>query len=333
MKKILLDPAKPFYKANLHCHSTLSDGIMSPERLKDFYGANGYSILAITDHEHLINNSHLNDENFLTITAAEMAIKEFADVSTLVKHDMKVCHLNFYARRPDMIDTPCYNSVYDHYVNDLNRHLIVHSCGEYERKYSAEAICEMIRIANEKGFLVSYNHPGWSLENATDYLGYKGIWGVEIYNHSVYNKGQWEYYITAYDDFLRSGQRIACTANDDNHGEGSVCGGWTMINADRLEYGAVIEAMEQHRLYASTGPIIHGLYVEGDKAVLRFEKGTYAVMSTKGRRVEKKMANVPGGVSEVSFTILRDKDIYIRFDVVDEHGCRANTCAYFIDQL
>ena len=32
-------------------------------------------------------------------------------------------------------------------------------------------------------------------------------------------------------------------------------------------------------------------------------------------------------------TILRDKDIYIRFDVVDEHGCRANTCAYYIDEL
>lgn len=334
MKKILLDPAKPFFRANLHCHSTLSDGIMSPERLKAVYKANGYSILAITDHEHIIDFSYLNDPSFLTITSAEMAIKEIAHMSTTVKHDMKVCHLNFYARRPDMIDTPCYSSVYDHYINDENRHLIVHSEGEYEREYSAAGITEMIRIANEKGFLVSYNHPRWSLENATDYLGYKGIWAVEIYNTDSHALGGlYDYDINTYDDFLRDGQRIACTANDDNHVEQDVCGGWTMINADRLEYDAVIEAMEQHRLYASTGPVIRELYVEGNTAYLSFEKGVFATMSTRGRRAEKKMATVPDGVSQVSFRILPDKDGYIRFDVVDQYGRRANTCAYFIDEL
>lgn len=333
MKKILLDSSKPFFKANLHCHSTLSDGIMSPEQLKSVYKANGYAVLAITDHEHIIDFSYLNDPDFLTITSTELAVKEIAHMSTNDKHDMKVCHLNLYARRPGMIDTPCYSSVYDHYVNDLNRHLIVHTEGEYEREYSHEGISEIIRIANEKGFLVSYNHPGWSLENARDYLGYKGIWAVEIYNWDSAVTGRHEYYINAYDDFLRDGQRIACTANDDNHSERDICGGWNMINADALDYGAVIEAMEQHRLYASTGPVIHELYVEGDTAYLAFSKGAYATMSTKGRRVEQRMATVPDGISYVSFRILRDKDVYIRFNVVDAQGRWANTCAYFIDEL
>ena len=106
-----------------------------------------------------------------------------------------------------------------------------------------------------------------------------------------------------------------------------------MINADSLDYDAVIEAMEQRRMYASTGPIIHELYVEGDTAYLAFEKGAYATMSTKGRRVEKRMATVPDGISYVSFKILRDKDVYIRFNVVDQQGRWANTCAYFIDEL
>ena len=334
MKKILLDSSKPFFKANLHCHSTMSDGSMTPERLKAVYKANGYSILAITDHEHLLDFSYLNDGTFLTITSAEMAIKEIAHMSTLDKHDMKVCHLNFYARRPDMIDTPCYSSVYDHYINDENRDLIVHSEGEYEREYSAEGISEMIRIANEKGFLVSYNHPRWSLENATDYLGYRGLWAVEIFNTDCNDRsGLYEYDINTYDDFLRDGQRVVCLANDDNHNEYDVCGGWSMINADSLDYDAVISAMEQKRLYASTGPVIHELYVEGDSAYLTFEKGAFATISTKGRRVQKKPANAPGGVSQVSFNILRDKDIYIRFDVVDRYGRRANTCAYFIDEI
>ena len=34
MKHILLDDAKPYFKANMHCHSVNSDGKMTPEELK-----------------------------------------------------------------------------------------------------------------------------------------------------------------------------------------------------------------------------------------------------------------------------------------------------------
>jgi hypothetical protein len=36
-KKILLDSSKNFYKGNMHCHSTLSDGDMTPSELKEAY--------------------------------------------------------------------------------------------------------------------------------------------------------------------------------------------------------------------------------------------------------------------------------------------------------
>lgn len=48
MKKVLLDSTKNYYKANLHCHSTNSDGKLSPEEVKALYKANGYSIVAYT---------------------------------------------------------------------------------------------------------------------------------------------------------------------------------------------------------------------------------------------------------------------------------------------
>ena len=75
MKKVLLTSQKAFYKGNMHCHSTLSDGKMTPEELKEHYKKHGYSFLAITDHEHVNNNSYLDDEEFITITSAEIAIK------------------------------------------------------------------------------------------------------------------------------------------------------------------------------------------------------------------------------------------------------------------
>ena len=53
MRRVLIDDRLNFYKGNMHCHSTLSDGALSPEELKDAYKNKGYSFIAITDHDRL----------------------------------------------------------------------------------------------------------------------------------------------------------------------------------------------------------------------------------------------------------------------------------------
>ena len=333
MKKVLLDGNKKFFKANMHCHSTLSDGKLTVEELKEHYKKNGYSIIAFSDHEHLIDNSHLNDEDFLSITACELAIKEIAELSTLQKRDMKCCHFNLYAKEPGNIDTPCYSSIYDHFKKNIDESIIVHSCGEYERSYSTEGMNEIIRIAKEKGFLVSYNHPRWSLESPADYLRYKGLWAVEIYNTSVAMKGLSDNEVHVYEYFLKEGERMACVMGDDNHGEASMCGAWTMMNADKLDYKSVITAMEHHDLYASTGPEIKDLYIEDEKAYMTFAKGTHAIMVMNGRTAYKKMAENPDGTNTVCFDIPMDGYTWFRFEVVDAAGEKANTCAYFYDEI
>ena len=330
MKKVLLDSNKNYYKANLHCHSTNSDGVMTPEEVKAHYKANGYSIVAYTDHEHLIDNSYLNDEGFLAITSCEIAIKDGpAEVRPSLNHGMKVCHLNLYAKDPKNVDTPCYNPLFDYHGSEEAMAKVYYTCEPYDRIYSHEGISEIIRIANDKGFLVCYNHPVWSLESAVDYLGYKGLWASEIYNYCSSVEGRFEYDIHTYEEFLRSGQKIACLSTDDSHSAKTACGGWVMINADKLDYATIIDAMEKHNLYASMGPVINELYIEDNKAFLTFENGEYAVMSTRGRRISKKIAENPDGENKVEFEIL-PTDGYIRFDVVDKYGKRANTCAYFI---
>ena len=54
MNKYLLGGKGQFYKANLHCHTDLSDGFLTPEEVKALYKAHGYSIVAFTDHDILI---------------------------------------------------------------------------------------------------------------------------------------------------------------------------------------------------------------------------------------------------------------------------------------
>ena len=67
MKKYLITKTGNFYKANLHCHTNLSDAILSPEEIKREYKARGYSIVAYTDHDVLIPHNDLRDENFLPL--------------------------------------------------------------------------------------------------------------------------------------------------------------------------------------------------------------------------------------------------------------------------
>ena len=49
----LLQQGKPFYRGNLHCHTTKSDGAWSPEQVIQTYQEMGYDFLAITDHRRV----------------------------------------------------------------------------------------------------------------------------------------------------------------------------------------------------------------------------------------------------------------------------------------
>lgn len=327
--KILLNQDKPFFKANLHCHSTYSDGKQTVEELKQAYMEQGYSIIAFTDHEHLIDNSRLTDENFLAITACELAIKEFPNQSTLVNHSMRVCHLNFYALDPHNTLTPCYSAIYDHYGNEEARALIRFE-KEYERHNTAEGINEMIKIGNEKGFIVSYNHPTWSLENATHYLQYENIFAVEIYNHGCTLTGRCtdEH---VFDDFLRTGKKVFCTATDDNHNLNDRFGGWTQINAEKLEYGAIMSALQKGKFYASTGPQIFSLVLDNDEVEIKTSPCVKISVSTQGRRAQAVCAKEGETVTCARFKLLKS-DGYFRLRVTDERGNNAYTQAYYLDE-
>lgn len=325
--QILLDEKKPYYKANLHCHSILSDGKMTVEELKTAYMQQGYSVVAFTDHEHLIDNSYLNDENFLAITACEVAIKEFPEQSTLVNMAMRVCHLNFYALDPHNTITPCYEKVYDHYVNEHNAHLIRYE-KEYKRRYDKDGVNEMIRIANEQGFIVSYNHPTWSLEDASRYLQYENLWAVEIHNTSCAKVGM----LTdehALDDFLRADKPIFCTAADDNHQKADMFGGWVQINAPALTYANIMTALQKGNFYASTGVDVYSLVRDGNEVTIRTSPCKQITLTTKGRRVSTVRAEENETICQATFA-LRKTDGHFRIRVTDEKGRSAYTQAYSI---
>ena len=74
----LLPEEGNFYKANLHCHTVISDGDLTPEQVKEAYMEQGYSIVAFTDHNKYCKHEELDEEGFLSIAAYEANIDQFA---------------------------------------------------------------------------------------------------------------------------------------------------------------------------------------------------------------------------------------------------------------
>ena len=62
MKKHLFPEGRAFYKANLHCHTVISDGKKTPEEIKAMYKKEGYDAVAFTDHEALILHDDLSHD-------------------------------------------------------------------------------------------------------------------------------------------------------------------------------------------------------------------------------------------------------------------------------
>lgn len=331
--KIYLLPNKKCYKANLHCHSSLSDGDMSAEELKEIYKSNGYQILAYTDHEILVPHTELNDEDFLALTGYEIQI--FADME-LPKKLRRVIHLNLYPKDQNNNVMPFCN------LEDIMRldklpdisKAVYEGEGNDYKEYSVKGINAIIEKAVLKDFIVSHNHPTWSKEDASIYTNLNGLFAVEIYNHDACIAGHDTYCPYIYEEILRSGQRIGCIATDDTHRMEDLFGGMTYIYADSLTQEAVILALKRGDFYASRGPIIKELWYEDGLFHIECSPAKSIVISNSHRR-DPKISVVHSEHSDIThaqFPIC-ELDQFIRFTVTDSDGNTANTRGYWRDEF
>ena len=335
MKKYFIDPAKKQYKANLHCHSNMSDGKFTPSQLKEGYKSHGYSILAITDHECPSNHSDLNDENFLLITGYEAYIRP----SKICKYDLyqPEIHINLFAKQPDNVNYICYNTVYCKYLNPLE-HIKLKKVGSQKtREYTVEYINEFIKTAVDNGYLVSYNHPVWSMESEDRILAYENIFSLEIDNYGSWQANRLEHCGDLYDKMLRMGKRIFCHGADDNHNfsltfeNSDSFGAFTMIMADSLDYNSVISAMETGNMYSSTGPEIHEISADGNKIHIKCSPAECVILHDGGKG-PKRVESYDCDVTEADFT-LSDQADFFRISVIDSKGKIASSRGFFRNEL
>lgn len=334
MKKILLNSRLNKYKSNLHCHSTVSDGGLTPAEIKKLYMENGYSVIAYTDHDVFIAHDELTDDNFLALHGYEM---EFCG-------DNKTCHICLIQRDPDNMQQIFWHRskyLFGNAPQNVHKVCFDESQPDFERTFSPECISKVMRKGRECGFFITYNHPTWSLENFNDYMNYDGMHAMEIFNYGCYVEGHEEYNARVYDDMLRGGKKIYCISTDDNHNASSFessnndsCGGFTVIFADELSYTKIMDALFDGNFYSSQGPEIYELTYEDKSVHIKCSPAQKIIFTTNLHGGSVSTENKTGAelVNEAIFTVSED-DTYLRITVIDENGKIANTNAYQTEDL
>lgn len=335
MIKYLLPKDGIYYKANLHMHTTISDGTMSPEETKDLYVKQGYSIVAFTDHEVMLPHIDLSDENFLAITSTEISMN--FPKGPLFQYN-KCYHLNIYSKDP-------FRNVYSTFNKKLmwleNSYDYISSEQlkiEYERFYSIQSVNEIIKKAKEEGCIVSLNHPVWSLQSYPDYIDLKGLWGIEWHNTGCIKDGYKDSF-QPIDDLCRLGEKVFPIATDDAHKIADCFGGWVMIKAEKLQYDRVFSALEKGCFYSSTKPEIYELYIENGLININTSKCKTIELNTErrvsivvtGENITNAKIDISSYLDECKRNINHHQ--YIRITVIDEDGFKAHTRAYFLEEL
>lgn len=339
MKQYLLPQNGKFYKANLHRHTIISDGTLTPQEVKEAYLEKGFSIVAYTDHEMIVDHSDLEDENFLPITAYELSLNSTGDLR--FGTNVPTYHLNFYAKDKHNTVLPCFNEDYiwptnaKNYITDEMRKT------KYDFKYSVECVNDIIEKVTSAGFLACYNHPVWSLHSYPDYAELKGLWGVEWCNY-LSTCGGYPDTIQPIDDLLRMGKRVFPIATDDAHSLNGAFGGWVMVKAEKLEYSTVMNALERGDLYSSMGPEIKELYFEDGIVHVETNEVRQIMLTTerrfsrmqKGENITSAKFDLNAYLNETRQTTeINESRAYFRITVTDKDGNNAHSRAYFVDEL
>ncbi len=323
------------YKANLHSHSTFSDGVLTPEELKQLYKRHGYSVLAYTDHRAYYTHEELADESFLPIAGYELNFNRRNDKGMT----LKTCHINALARDP-MKAVPI----------------------EGEGAYDPGTINDAIRRLRENGFIVNLNHPAWSTQTPEEVLELHGFTALEVLNSGC----SWTYHSPEsqlhYEACLKTGRKILALYTDDNHASchnfspgykgayadgvktfppeattqipaQDCCRAYTMIYAPKLEYAAVMDALVEGRYYCSSGPEIHAYYIEDDRICLDCSPVTAVFLKSMAWALSASLMDIEGRIIHAEFDLKRLKENgegFFRVELMDKEGRTACTNPYYI---
>ncbi len=306
-KVYLLPESGNLYKANLHCHTTESDGKFTPEQIKQMYLERGYHAVAYTDHQVCVPHNDLTDKEFVALSGIEIAF------GIRQKSSVHICGIS---RDPDaVLEIPNYP------LDDIVK------------------MNEGIDLLNEKNYITTLNHPRWS-GMSTEALAMIGnVANIEVLNGYEAVQDGYGSSDACYEIELRRGRKVRPIATDDSHTaqNGGASGleyfrGFTVIKAPCLTYDALISALDSGAFFASTGPMIKNLWIED--GYLNIECTPVCGVYVHGHLYSHRAALIDGADSiehariNISDTFATSDYLFVQ--IVDSSGGRAWSAPHYL---
>jgi len=272
-----------WHKANLHTHTTTSDGDASLEQRVRQYRERGYQILAITDHDRTNEVEAYSTKGFLVLNGME-------------------------------VHAPCPGHFEPYHIVCLNV-----PCGfQIADDTDANTIVELVSTVGGESIVA---HPYWSGLSSNHLLAVRGQIAIEVYNATCTKRGK-GFSSVHWDELLNQGQIIPAVAVDDTHRGRDIFMGWTMIKAKSLTVAAVMQALRTGCYYSSCGPVIKDLRIEDGRVRLQCSPAVAVHFVCRSHLGRSLYADGGEKITHPEFT-LRDGARFVRVEVVDERGGRA----------
>jgi hypothetical protein len=298
-----------FWRGNLHTHSHLSDGALSPEQVVAAYKDAGYDFVQLSDHFlerfgwPIADTRRWRSNNFTTLIGAEIhaPATRIGELWHIVATGLP---LDFATPTPD------------------------------------ETGPRLAARARAQGAFVAIAHPAWSQLTIEDGRALAAAHAVEIYNHGSAvetDRGDGFYLL---DQLLNEGRRLTGIATDDahfRHGDYDAFGGFVEVKADTLEPEALLEALKAGHFYSSQGPRLHDVAIDAREAsiacspvqAISLVTGTSRALTRVGRQI----SGATFDLSQVGRDIKASgaPAAWARVVVIDAAGRRAWTNPIWVD--
>ncbi len=229
-------------KAALHTHTKRSDGDLEPVAHVRHHEWMGFDVCAITDHWTLTDEP--STPRCLVITGAELAVDplgpdRFTEILAIGIDDIPE-DPGGDRQHWGPIDAYYFKTFPD--LTAAGRHIAA------------------------QGGVSFVAHPYWSGLPLETLTAAEDVDGIELFNSSAERengRGDSSY---VWDQALEAGKRFWGFATDDCHYPGFDIGGaWTMVRAAERTQESVIEALRRGHTYASAGPTIVDVELDGDE--------------------------------------------------------------------
>ena len=278
----------PWYKANLHAHTTVSDGRKSPEETEKLFREKGYQILAFSDHWKV--SPAKVEKDFILLSAAEL--------DTYYGENKECFHI-IGLNLPEGTAFP-------------NPNKTVHPQ-------------KLIDRIEELGGIAFLAHPQWSLNQPEDIAALRNIFAVEVFNTTSglpHNPDRADS-SDLLDLVARKGYLIPQIATDDCHWyDGDECKSFTMIQTEDFSVEGIVKALRNGKFYASQGPLVKQVEVEDNRVTVTCSACVSAVFFSNSPWVSKRAEFTPEGATEYTYEIAKG-DCFVRIELTDKDGNKA----------